>query len=451
MLKCRSQMFGRTVQRHFDLRLRHSGLAFALWVGVGVCAQLNVPAAENESAGKFLRLYWYERGLEHGNPYFDGRFRVNSPEAVIHPSYGQRREVRESGMMRILIEEDLRRLSGVELYLELWGGHPGTSQKRLIVNGRGHYAIPEVGTADKHCTHQYPTIPLAVTDLVNGYNAIQFACDQGSGFWGHFIVDNACLRLALTNGHPHLVKEGLAPFKAELKTTLSPGDRELIVLELESSDPTRIAAVDFEGFYSGYDENGNTLTHDWHGFTKDRKPSAILGTATEPPFRLNWDVRMLPAQKEVTVRATIHFKGLTNLVYLSRATSGCEIPDRTRTTVALYSTADLPQPFWSRANRARECSIHLDIAPERIEAAELHVVAWTGGPGDVRDYFKLNGRHLGVADGAAHRVAYSHREIDPKLLQKGANKLVLLSDTEHHGIEIFRPGPALMVRYRNSP
>src|SRR5262245_45496351 len=141
-------------------------------------AAYDLRAAE-EFEGRFLRLHWYERSAAY-NPHFEGRFRVNAPEAVLHPEFGRRVEARENGLMVIRAEEDLRHLKGAELCLELWGGHPGTSRKRVIVNGRSQYALPEVGTAQKNCTYNYPVIPLGLTDLVNGYNAFQFGCEQGS-------------------------------------------------------------------------------------------------------------------------------------------------------------------------------------------------------------------------------------------------------------------------------
>lgn len=76
------------------------------------------------------------------------------------------------------------------------------------------------------------------------------------------------------------------------------------------------------------------------------------------------------------------------------------------------------------------------------------MVSWDGGRGDVKDYFTLNGRDLAVAGEGKHDVIYTVTRIEPGLLKQGANRMELLSDTEHHGIEILHPGPALMVRFR---
>jgi hypothetical protein len=39
--------------------------------------------------------------------------------------------------------------------------------------------------------------------------------------------------------------------------------------------------------------------------------------------------------------------------------------------------------------------------------------------------------------------------LEPGLLRQGSNRIELLSDTEHHGIEILPLGPAIVVRARD--
>ncbi len=127
------------------------------------------------------------------------------------------------------------------------------------------------------------------------------------------------------------------------------------------------------------------------------------------------------------------------------------ISPRDSERVQLFTSGDLPHPFWSRDDKAKECNINLDIDPKDIIAAELHVVAWTGASGDVDKYFTLNGKHLAIAEGEGHETVYSCVPIEPSLLRRGENKIVLRSDTKHHGIEIMLPGPALMVRHQVAP
>src|SRR5262249_43083965 len=157
---------------------------------------------------------------------YERRLRVNPPEVVLHPNFGKRIEARENGLMLIPAEEDLFSITGAELYLEMWGGHPGTAGKRVTGDGRMPYWVPRRGTEEGHCTYTYPVIPLRKGDLVNGWNAFQLALDQGTTFWGHALVDNAHLRVALTNGHPDLVELGLANWTAAVRATALPAPRE---------------------------------------------------------------------------------------------------------------------------------------------------------------------------------------------------------------------------------
>jgi len=399
--------------------------------------------------GQFLRLHWFEHGAEHGNPSsaHNRRFRVNAPEVVTHQTFATRDEARGSGMLQILMEEDVRLLEGIELYLELWGGHPGTANRRVSLNGRTTYPINDPGS-DANCTHLYPVIPLKVTDLVNGYNALQFACDQGTSFWGHFIVDEACLRAALKRSHPDIERAGLADFEATVIAKPSETGAEALELSLGVSEAHRatISRVEFQGRYLGYDENGDGREADWHGFTRRREPMANLGTSEGPSFAARWDLSMLPEQSDMAARAVVHFKQFPELVYVTPAARGLATPTRPGVRVRLFAATDLPKPFWSRAGREKACTIELGVAPDRVERAELHVAIWDGGRGTVDDCFTLNGHSLPVTADGKHDVIYSVLNIDPALLKAGANRISLRSDTEHHGLEVLLPGPTLAVR-----
>ena len=108
----------------------------------------------------------------------------------------------------------------------MWGGHPGTANKRVTINGRSTYHLPEVGTQERDCTHQYPTFNLRPIDLVDGYNSLQFACETGETFWGHYIVDRATLRIGLRPDDRRLVNAGLNGFDANVDVTALSGNEE---------------------------------------------------------------------------------------------------------------------------------------------------------------------------------------------------------------------------------
>jgi putative heme-binding domain-containing protein len=386
----------------------------------------------------FEKLYNYKPGTEFGNPHFaDRQLRVNGPEVSTHPEFASRDEPRSSGMARIRVDEDLRTIRRVDLDLETWGGHPGTINKRVTVNGRSTHLFPEVGTADHHCTHQHPTFNLQPNDLVNGYNSLQFACDTGDTFWGHYIVDRATIRVGLQNDDQRLVDANLGSFKASVKAKFLGGgganEIEGYAVELDVDEKYRelIGHVEFEAYCLGYDRNGDGWNTDWR--------------RTDGSF---FHTRMLPAQKKIPVRAIVEFKGLADLRYRVVAMTDLEIKPKANEKVTFYSSNDLPNPFWSRDNQVKSCTIDLDTDPANILEAELHVIAWTGGAGDVADYFTLNGQPLKIAEGHEHITVSSKLSIDPKLLRKGENRFELRSDTKHHGIEILLPGPTLAIRHK---
>jgi len=403
-------------------------------------------AEGNPSHGRFLRLFWFEKGIEHGNPITNRRFRVNDPSVGLHAEFGKRSEARGNGMLQIELTEPLPGIEAAELALELWGGHPGTANKRVSVNGRSSYAIPEIGTAAGQCTHHYPVIPLERSDLVQAHNAFQFSCDRGDSFWGHFIVDNACLRVELDSRHPTLAAARLAGFQARVVAAPSSGPLLGLALEAPPEFRERIAAVDFQGYYDGFDENGDGRTRDWHGMTKDRQPCEQLGTAVDAPFALAWDTTMLVSQSDMAVRALVRFKGHDDLIYLTPPLTGLATPPKER--VLRFAPAGLPKPFWSRVSRRKPCEIVFDAEPQEVAAAELRVVVWDGGTEKIETPLSWNGRPLGFHSDGKHDVKSLRLKIDPSWLQHGTNVFELISDTEHHGIEVLLPGPELFVRLK---
>ena len=102
-------------------------------------------------AGEFYRQYWAEWDENITN--CRGRLRVNDTELSLHKTFGKRSEAKANGLMLVSIKEDLFQLKAAQLYLEMWGGHPGTSGKRFLPNGKQIYNVPEVGTASGNCTY----------------------------------------------------------------------------------------------------------------------------------------------------------------------------------------------------------------------------------------------------------------------------------------------------------
>lgn len=150
----------------------------------------------------------------------------------------------------------------------------------------------------------------------------------------------------------------------------------------------------------------------------------------------------------MAIKALVHLKG--GFHYFTEALDYLVFPAR-RNNVELYKCAVLPKPFWSRASRPVAAIINLPLSPVNAQSARLLIRVWDGGEGTVKEHFKINGHPYSITSGKAnHDLVFTNVEANVKHLKPGANTLTLLSDTEHHGIEVLLPGPCLLVQYGKS-
>jgi hypothetical protein len=386
------------------------------------------------SSSEVTRNFWFV-----GPPR---QFRVNSPDAAQGP-YSDRWEAQQDGRMVLRVDDDLRNVARAWLCLELWGGHPGVAAKRVTVNGRTTYALPEVGAAEGHCTYSYPQIELRLDDLVPGDNVLEFSCDKGTAFWGHYIVRAAGIRLELRRSHP---LASAAPRGCAVRCERD-GEVMRLGLDVPDDQRSRIARVVYRGRYRGYDENGDGAGDDWHGVTLDGQAVDCIGASSEPPFSVAWDVRMVPDQASVEVQADVYVVGHEGVVCRTPSLP-VPMPSRASRVVMLNATR-LPRPFWSRASKRKECDIEVPFHPAEVERAVLHIFVWDGGKGGIDKPLSVNSQAIWTPDWLGrHAPIHSVLDVPPAWLAEGRNTVSLLSDTEHHGIEVCLPGPALVVRLK---
>lgn len=412
-----------------------------LWVIAGVCGSCR--------AGRFYRQYWAQWDPNVSN--HAGRLRVNDKRLSLHENFGRRGEARANGLMLVDVDESLFQLRGAELYLELWGGHPGTANKRFLPNGRGFYDIPEVGAEAGNCTYSYPAVELEVSHLVRGINAFQFTCDRGRSFWGHFIIDNAAVRCFLKEDHEDLVAAGLEGFSPRVTVVDQPpdlGKSVRLCLSLSPQSVGLVRSVDYFARYLGFDDDGDGIDNDWHGFTYKRSYRNHIGSSdNSPAFGVEWDTTMLPSQAEpMAVKAVVSLK--EGFFYETDVFDNLRLQED-RGKVEMYKCSSLPRPFWSRAGNVKEAVIVLPEDISIIDRAQLQVKVWDGGEGDVDEPFRINGHSYCITSGRSiHDVVFTVAKVEPSHLKPGENKITLLSDTGHHGIEVLLPGPVFIVRYQ---
>ena len=398
--------------------------------------------------GHFYRQYWASFDENISN-HKDGRWRVNDPQLALHENFGERSEALANGLVLLNAPENLFDLEKAELYLEMWGGHPHTADKRVTVNGKAVYCIPDYGTSEGHCIYAYPSVAIEPAHLVNGVNAFQFSCERGEGFWGHFIMDNVALRCYYK--HDSLITRfpGFEKFVAEITApdVIKDGNAKLSLNVPKDFEP-RVESVEFFAKYSGFDEDGDGDFSDWHGYTFKRNWTFHIGQTTSAPFQVQWSTLMIPDQSQpIQFKAIIRFNN--GFYYETAATAG-SILQRTSESVKMFYCYDAPVPFWSRAGRINIGRMNIPIDPQNIENVQSQLKIWDGGEGEVEEPFKINGHGYPVTSKRSiHDVVHTVIDVNPAHLFKGDNKISLLSDTHHHGIEVLRPGPCLIIRYKN--
>jgi hypothetical protein len=245
------------------------------------------------------------------------------------------------------------------------------------------------------------------------------------------------------------VQKGLKEFTANVKLT-DPGNVLGDIAEISISYPKNlehtIVSVDYFGRHLGFDDSGDGRENDWHGFTQKRQFQNNVGSTSKPPFTVRWDTTMIPSQPgPMAICAVIKMKGGFN--YVTETLDDLTFSaDRDR--VVMYKCPSMPTPFWSRDSKEKKAVIKLPKDISSLKRVQLMIKIWDGGEGKVKEPFKINGHHYSITSHkAVHDVVFTIAEVNPKHLKPGINQIKLLSDTEHHGIEVLLPGPVLMARY----
>ena len=393
-----------------------------------------MPAAD---LPRFVKSHWYKHGEIIDKPY--PRLRVSSPEATLNPDSRERWEGRDNGLALIDLPTFPHEFTSAEAYVEAWGGHPGTINKRMIVNGRSTYELPDNPPA--YVSHHFTTHDLPLTDLVPSLNAFQFACEQKDTFWGHYLIDGLNLRGVLPPDHQLLKDSGLADYAARLAVST---DQERVDFKLDG--PTDgVQRVDVRGTYLGYPAHGGPANSE-HGYTLDggQTPINFLLSTSEQPYEGSWDTTMIPDQPgPMGLRAIVHFKD--GLSYETPAVE-VDLPRAEGAGVSMHFSREENQSQWVRQQSDSRHIVLDDADLENATACRLHLSLWDGGSGDVSPPFSFNGKPLVLLADASHKSRYLTEDVDPTNLQPGENAFTAGAMTDHHGVEILLPGVALTIR-----
>ncbi len=400
--------------------------------------------------GQFFREYWaeYDSTISVKNLNY---WRVNDESVSLHKKYGHRIEPKANGLVIIPIDEDLFELDKAELYMELWAGHTKTENKRFYLNGRGPYNLARTGIEDGYYSFSFPTIPLKIENLVRGKNAFQFAIDKGRSGWGHFMVNELALKCYLNEDHPDLVMHGIDKFNAFVKLNTE-NEKVDDVTPLSLTYPARfesiIDSVLYFARYTGFDDKGFQKDNYWHGITVEQKPINHVGSSSKPPFIVNWDTEMFPDQPgSMAIKAIVYFNN--GIHYQTESIDNLYFREN-RPSVKMYKCEPFPPFFASRVSVEKTATLTFPNTIENIDKVELMVKNWGKHKGHNEGPFKLNGKPIDLFSDVVSKIfAFSKIKLNAKDILPGKNTFSVFSDSKHHSLEIFLPGPVLIVKEKS--
>jgi hypothetical protein len=379
--------------------------------------------------------------------YWPKEWRVSDPETE------QPRAIRDylpNPVLPIYID-DMTGAIRAEAQMDRWGGHVGTSGKRVRFNDNDWIDLPELTTTpdnqDPLCFfyEDNPIVAVPLAHLREGENTFEGTADEqvchsfGWGQWGWYMM---IVRVYFEKSVSHPEARITSP---QSGVTLA----ENPTLSVDAKSEAGIERVDFLAHYNGFDENGDGIYGDWHHnyhFLYRTLEGGIqdhIGSVTSAPYDVVWDTKWIPDQPEGSMKIAVRILDKGGMWYVTDAVEGISL-QREDTTVAMYTSFEIPENFRTRMNNKKTCKFLIPNATDMSAAVEaaIHIRTWNGAHENVI----LNGWTTPI-DGEDHDFAYNIRDFPAGKLHSGENLFEFISDTHHHGPEILWPGPAVTVRF----
>ncbi len=411
---------------------------------------LLVPALLSAAGPQPGDVYREYRQVMRGNR----DWRVTDPDS---PEKGAR-EFLPNPVLEITIG-DLQGAVRAEALIDRWGGHDGTTAKRIRFNHNAWIDLPELTTTPRGEPSIYwlsqdnPVVEIPLPHLHEGINSFEGTCGPQTGRktfnWGQWGWTSIIVRIYYGPAKEHPRGRITSPRSGSAFS-------DNPTLKAEASSPHGIARVDFLAWYDGPDENGDGVYRDWHHayFHNIRQPgrpgepeiSGHAASATAPPYTAEWVTRWVPDQKPKSMKLIARIRDRQGIWFVTAPVEGLTLARRGE-HVAYYPASDVPARFAVRNKRGMSSMIQIpdSLRPEDALDAVLVLRTWNG----IGEGFRFNGVELPI-HGENHAYRISYEPMPREALKPGKAAVSFYSETVHHGVEVLWPGPGLLVRYRRS-
>jgi len=343
--------------------------------------------------------------------------------------------------------EDLDGAVKAEMLINRWGGHSGTSGKKIRFNNKPWIYLPEPQTTpttpQNYMYQDNPVIEIPLSHLHEGINKLEGSA-EGTGWpqWGWMGV---IVRIYYTSDKPHPTGQITSPLSG---STL--GENPTITSQAHSD--VGIEKIDFLAYYEGYDENGDGYYKDWHhGYFNLRsgdtavKISGHVESDSSSPYQVTWDTKYVPDQAAGSVKLLARIKDNNGVWYVTSYVDGLSL-QRSGSSVRLYKSYNMPEKYCIRDNNKKSNKIKITDSLSKAESATIHMRTWNGQDTFHSGYNRINGVDFQIG-GRNHDYKYSVINIPLSALAYGDNTAEFYSTTEHHCLEVLWPGPGIVVRY----
>ena len=336
-----------------------------------------------------------------------------------------------------------------EVLIDRWGGHPGTSGKKVRFNGREWLSLPKLATTpegdepDCYMYQDNPIIEVPLEHLQEGPNTFEGTCGDQVCFsfnWGQWGWYGIILRIYYHEAKHHPSGRIVYPEEGGIL-----GDFPSV--KVAALVQTGISRVDFIGYYKGFDVDGDGVFTQWQRYYRGTSLTNHVGSALAEPWEVTWNTRWVPDQQQGEIKLIARIRDNTGIWFVTGAVEDLSLV-RDTVSIKMYKPLSVPQKFWVRDNREMSCELSIPESEPLDQATEaaMHLRTWNG----LEDNFVINGSFSSPIEGNDHFFKYSIRAIPPVSLTNGVNKISFSSPTKHHGTELLWPGPVIMVRYKVS-
>jgi hypothetical protein len=350
-----------------------------------------------------------------------------------------------------------------EVVMTVWGGHVGTTNKKVSFNGNSNLSLPELQavpaghSGECYMQQENVTIDVPLGHLQEGTNYLQADCigpQTCYGFgWPQWGLYGFAVRVYYNpGGVSHVTGSITSPTNGS-----SFGDSPVVSASVSGSADR----VDFVAYYDGYDTDGDGVWQEYHCDYNMPKWSDMgiynhVGTSWGSPWSIVWDNTWVPDQSGVKIVARIH--GTNGIWYVTQPSENLSL-SRSSSSVVMFKPTNVGEREWAKLDvddgvhgyGYQVQNIYVNDNSD-IAAAAMIVRTWHGADGEVPDHWTKFNNYTFGGFGDSYFAKLDLLELPSWAVNAGDNVVTWYSPappdgSNHHGIEILWPGPALLVRY----